>query len=291
MIEFANVNDIDSIIQLWKTCFGDNDKYIKNFIVNRMTSENCLVYRKNQDIISMMFLLSGEIKIAHSYFKSLYIYAACTVPEQRGKGIMAQIIKAAEKIARNNDIDYICLAPATESLFQYYSKFGFIACFKKKILSISRKQLNLIAAENAEEFYADLLNITKLRNDVFNNEDYFVWDKDAVNYSISENEITGGSSVNLKHDGHLAGYAIYCDNNEYVLIKELCVKKEQLDLIFKLIFLKTNADHLIFNLPVNFPLTSDDFRIIYNGMIKPVSAKGEDHISEIHNAYLGLTLE
>ncbi len=291
MIEFANINDGNIIHNLWKTCFGDKDSYIDNFVTKRMTSDNCLVYKEEEKIFAMMFLLKSEIKIGLNVFKSYYIYAACTAPEHRGKGFMAQLIKKAEEIAADEGADYICLVPANEGLFDYYSRFGFTVGFEKKVLSLSRNQLNSIASDKADESYPIPKEIYDLRNKVFSNGDFYIWDIEAINYAIFENKSTGGDNVFVQSSGIFTGYAIYSEKEEKTFVKELGVLNGNLDLIFNLLLSKTKADIFIFNLPVNFPLTSDNFHVISNGMIKPISEKAGNNTSKIEKAYIGLTLE
>lgn len=291
MIEFANKNDIKTIIKLWKVCFGDNETYIDNFLSKRMTSSNCLVFREEKDILSMMFLLKGKIKINETIFESFYVYAACTAPKQRRKGLMAQMMKKAEEIAKNNDIDFICLVPATEPLFDYYAKLGFIPCFEKKVLPLSRKQLESIATENANEYNPVSEEISELRNKALSNSDYFIWDNEAVSYAIYENKSTGGENIFAQSSGFFEGYALFYEKDGIVFIRELCVLKGNLGLILKLLISKTKADIFILNLPVNFPLTTDNFEVKKNGMIKPISKNGGTDISKICNAYMGLALD
>jgi predicted acetyltransferase len=291
MIEFANVNDNDEIIRLWKICFGDSNEYISCFLNKRMNTENCLVHRENSNILSMLFLLEGKLKISSELYNSFYIYAACTDPEYRGRGLMAGLIGRTAEIAVENDKDYICLVPANSGLFEYYARFGFETVFKKKVISFNRRQLYMLSAESAEIYNPDIKEITDLRNMVFSSGDCYLWDEKAVAYSIFENESIGGKMICVRNEGKLAGYALFFETDERVIVKELCVTNRSFGSLIKLLVSSSKSEYFTLNLPVNFPLTSDNFNIKDNGMAKPISAKGGESLQAIYNAYIGLTLE
>jgi predicted acetyltransferase len=239
----------------------------------------------------MLFLLDGNIKIAKEHYSSFYIYAACTSPEYRGMGLMASLICRVAEIAVADSKDYICLVPANAVLFEYYARFGFETSFKKKEISVSRRQLCMIAAENAENYYPDIQEITELRNKVFSNGDYYVWDEKNIEYSIYENKSIGGKTIYLGKNGKLAGYAMFIETVEKVIIKELCVLNGFLDSLIRLLVSSVKAENFMLNLPVGFPLTSDNFVIKENGMAKPISTGGKIALPAVCNAYIGLTLE
>ncbi len=72
----------------------------------------------------MLFLLDCEIKADGKTSKGKYLYAAATLPEYRGQGLMAELIEKA-KAETVEKGQYLVTKPAEPSLFAYYGKFGF----------------------------------------------------------------------------------------------------------------------------------------------------------------------
>ena len=63
----------NDIISLWYECFGDEAEYIE-FFLDRCPNKLCLGCFENNRLVSMLFLLNGEV----DGFPAKYIYAACT---------------------------------------------------------------------------------------------------------------------------------------------------------------------------------------------------------------------
>lgn len=290
MIDFSTQQDKDEIFDLWKTCFGDEDKYIDFFINNRFVPEKTLVKRLNGVIVSMLFLLDGEVKISGEIFSSYYIYAACTHPAYRKQGHMEDLINDAKDVATENSVDYISLVPATKELFGYYKKFGFLEAFKRKQIIISRRQLRLMSSENADNLSPDIADIYRLRNRVLSSYDSFLWGEKALDYALKENYLTNGKAVFAGRDGNFCGYALFHDFNGRVEITELCALNGAFGDIAYNLLKASESDIFKFSLPVVSPLSCDASAIIYNAMLFSVSDNAMNNVKNINNAYLGLTL-
>ncbi|MEI6578198.1 MAG: GNAT family N-acetyltransferase [Eubacteriales bacterium] len=291
MIEFANKKDIEQIISLWQECFGDKKEYISFFLNRCFTSKNCLVYRENNRIVSMLFLLEGNVKVAGEILSSFYIYAACTAKDYRNRGIMSRLIQWSIDYSELEQIDLICLVPSEETLFDYYARLGFLRYFKRKEFSLNRNQINAISENCSETSNPTIEQITELRNNALSMTDYFIWDTNSVGYAILENELIGGKTVFAKKNETIVGYAIFIEEDEQVIIKEFCALKGYTGSVTGLITNASKAEKFFFSLQVNFPMTADNFFVRDNGMIKPISVMAEKHLINITNAYFGLALE
>lgn len=291
MIEFSSKKDIDDIFDLWRICFGDEDEYIRFFLENRFNPERTLIKRVGVSIVSMLFLLEGKVCISGEKFSSYYIYAACTHPDFRKKGYMESLIKSAKRFAAETAVDFISLVPASESLFSYYGRFGFVPAFKRKEITISRKQLMLMASQGAENASPDIKEIYRFRNRVLSSSDFFLWDEKAIDYAIRENELTNGRAVFAATDKNLCSYALFHEIDGSVLVNELCFLNGKFGDIAALLLAETECDNFRLSLPVVFPISSDNNTVRSNAMIFPVSDRAKRNIGYIKNAYFGLTLE
>ncbi len=291
MIEFASHDNYSEVIELWHICFGDRESYIKNFLDCLLTPENCLVYKDDSTICAMLFLLKGDVVTGGSRFGSFYIYAACTKPSHRNRGIMTRLIGYASEYACKNGIEFLCLVPANESLFDYYSKLGFQIAFNRKELTISRTVLNLISDKGSVYHSPDMKEIANFRDNALSPHDYFSWGADVIGYSIKENRNAGGISVFASQNGSLVGYAIFSESADMITVKEFCTLEGHTGHLVNVLLKSSSKDIFRFLLPVDFPFSTDDMSISNNGMVMPLSSKAKQTLERIRNAYIGLTLE
>ncbi len=111
-------------LYLYKTAFPEDSDDFANKFINRFFESSCRYLTVEGKIVSMLFLLDCEIKADGKALKGKYLYAAATLPEYRGQGLMAGLIeKAKQETVKKGK--YLVTKPATESLFAYYGKFGF----------------------------------------------------------------------------------------------------------------------------------------------------------------------
>lgn len=72
----------------------------------------------------------------------------CTLPEFRGRGISGSLIEYSKSLG----YDFLWLIPASESLFCFYSRFG----FETKLYSGERRE-NRISFNESDEIVFDFL--------------------------------------------------------------------------------------------------------------------------------------
>ncbi len=129
-ILFSRLGDEKSLKSLWRTVFGDGDEYIDAFFRRLYFPGSAVVAASEDDIASAMYMIPAKALMAVG--KSLsccYLYALATLPEYRGRGLGALVLDEITKAAFSRGFDCVCLSPAEESLFAYYEKLGFSACF------------------------------------------------------------------------------------------------------------------------------------------------------------------
>ncbi len=282
MIRLSNNNDINGIITLWKEAFGDSDEDIKFFLSTHYKPENTVVYDSEGIIASVLFLLEGEMHINGVDYSSYYLYAACTLKNFRGRGIMSQMLEFSECIASERNKKFIALKPAEASLYDYYSRFGYKSVFSKKIISIEKTDNNeYVESDNLNNNYA-----SPIRDNVYDFINYFKWDNSSVNFAIEHQKYFGGNIIQNRN-----GYLLYSINDKIIYVNEntfsaIEFKKHAFGLLNK-----HSADKIIAELPVDFTFDENNFEIIKSGMLLPLCEKAEKLIENIDNAYLALTLD
>lgn len=284
MIRFASNNDINGIIDLWHESFGDSAAEIKFFLDNKFNPKNTLVFEENKKIASMLFLLDGEMCINNRNHAAYYLYAACTSHEYRGRGLMGELLKFAEKTAFERNVHFICLMPAEDSLFNYYSRFGYLPVFSRKLLSIKRDDLT----DKPESSYSDssFYSLKDLRDTSFKGIDRFVWCDSSISFAFNHTKMYGGHIlINDK------GYALYSLNGDETTVKEFAFPQSEIASFAAFLFNKHDIEKITFVLPSRYEAHFGNTETQKSGMLLPVNAKANELIKNVKNAYLGLTLD
>ena len=123
----AKKSDLPALTKLWATCFGDDPKEIQGFW--SATFDRIQVYTGTEGnlILAMACVIPtlfvDEEGESHSCG---YVYAVCTAPNARGRGICQSLMAYIHK---NCGFSYTALVPAEGSLFSFYEKLGYQTAF------------------------------------------------------------------------------------------------------------------------------------------------------------------
>lgn len=283
MIRLSKTDDIPGIITLWKEAFGDSDEDVRFFLDAHYKPENTVVNDCDGIITSVLFLLDGYMHIKGCDYPSYYIYAACTLKEYRGRGQMAKLLDFAKKLSQNRKKYFISLKPAEESLFDYYSRFGYKTVFHKKtaVFNCADFCTNANIISESDDF-----ELSDIRNSFLNENDYFKWDQYSVDYAVKQNEYYGGYIFKS-----CKGYALYSVNEEVVTVKENTFTPDLLVDVTNTIADRHGLNSVKAEFPVSFNTSDNIFEISKSGMLLPLNDDADRLISLIDNAYLGLTLD
>ena len=124
-IRFPEESDYEKLKALWQTAFDDSDESLEFFFKNTASPERVLAVFKDSKPISALYMLESDILINNKIYPAYYIYAVCTHPDYRGKGLMKILFKELFKVAKSRNIYYLFLVPEEEYLFRIYEKLGF----------------------------------------------------------------------------------------------------------------------------------------------------------------------
>ena len=116
---------IPSLIKLWHKVFGDDREYIELFFKEAYFESECFAEIIDGEAVSALYLLKSIIKCDGKIYRGRYLYAAATLPDYRGKGLMAKLINEALAYVKDENLDFIALVPADNGLYDYYGRFGF----------------------------------------------------------------------------------------------------------------------------------------------------------------------
>lgn len=147
---------IPSLIKLWREVFGDSEEYIKLFFKKAYFDGECFGEIVGDEVVSAFYLLKCSVRYAGKVYEGRYLYAAATLGEYRRKGLMSALIAEATAYCKDAGLDFIALVPASDSLYDYYSGFGFKEAMYKYRFVLSNDFVTLPLyreAENYAEFY------------------------------------------------------------------------------------------------------------------------------------------
>jgi len=196
MIRFITSSDFSQISHIWQTCFGDGEDYVRLFWDHCFPLCRGLAYEWDGRLAAMAFLLPGALALRGESHPAAYVYAVATLPEYRGRGIAAALTRRAADFVREEGGAALCLLPASESLYAYYAKLGFVTGFMKQNQTPEAKG-------NSQEFDPDLA--AAYRKACWDKLGYFAWSPPLLDYMAKEHLHRGGEILLEEHGYDFVG--------------------------------------------------------------------------------------
>ena len=270
----------EDIVGLWKASFADDASYI-DFFLDNCPYSRFIAHFENGSVVSMLFLLDGSFRGS----RCGYIYAACTSPEFRKRGLMGELIEYTKIYCFDSGYRYIFLGPGNEGLYEYYSRFGFVSVFQKQ-----RITLDLIGFENKGcdlSLSDDLLTVKKA---LVSNIDAFVFDDGTMEYTIAEHRFNGGE-VLCVDNGSEKSIAFYSFDGRDIYIKELLSDIGINTRLSVYLFKKYMPENIYILCPIVY--NSVDNEAIYTkcGMICPANPSESEELTRCSASYAGMYLD
>ena len=282
MIKVYNAENLNrnDVIALWMKCFGDSREYVEFFLDN-CPGYVCVEYFIEDKLVSQLFLLEGELASE----KCKYLYAACTHEDYRRRGIMEELIEFTKTYCKDKNYSSIFLVPANERLYSYYSKFGFVASFLRKELTVH------IESESLSELTeADVDEVFDIKKELVENINGFRFTDDVMKYTIKEHLFNNGKiyfNKNVNEKTVVFYYIIGPD----IVVKELLTEKAELgSQIFQHFFNKDVENIYIFS-PIVYNSTDIMEKYTKCGMCFPLNNRLSDFLKKHTDLYAGMYLD
>ena len=130
-ITFASREDRCQLKEIYRACFPDDSERFWDFELDcLMQPDNILIYREGGRILSTVQILSEKLILQETVYPVQYIYAAATLPEAQGRGLMGRLLRKAHDLARDRGQWFSVLITQNDSLFDFYARFGYQDCGK-----------------------------------------------------------------------------------------------------------------------------------------------------------------
>ena len=231
---------IPTLTDLWYEVFGDSKEYINLFFLKAYNDCDCFAEFDGDKIVSAFYLLKSSIRFEGETYDGRYLYAAATLPEYRGKGLMSKLIKEAIAYGEKEKFDFIALVPANDGLYDYYGRFGFKESMYKYMAKIDRKIKAVGPIDDAESF-------GKIRNTSSCN--MMVYNKIGTEYAFDCLKFSGADVLAVSD-------SVYYINDEELFVSGDCLYPAD-------IFGENNEDRL--TVYTNYPF--ENSVKVRNGMI------------------------
>lgn len=135
MPDFAKLGDWQELKGIYGICFPqDGEAFWDMELTRRVTEDNLLVWRENGKILSCVQLLPESLSLDGCVYPAQYIYAAATLPEAQGRGLMGKLLKTAHALAAQRGQQFSVLITQNDDLFAFYARFGYLDWAKTGIL-------------------------------------------------------------------------------------------------------------------------------------------------------------
>lgn len=235
-VRFPLESDYENLKALWKTSFDDGKESLDFFFENTVSPHRVLAVFDSDKPVSALYMLESEILIYNRTYSAYYIYAVCTHPDYRGKGLMKILFEELLKVAKNRNIDYLFLVPEEEYLFKIYEKIGFTTGFSYSKEQVFKKDYNITQKiKNIKLTYEDY------RKTVFENpeENPVAVLKETTFNSFFDSVSGEVKTIFVENEG----YALYEETEEKLTVFELFGNEK---LLLNAVFQNTKKNLLIY---------------------------------------------
>jgi predicted acetyltransferase len=293
VIELAKDSQKEEMARLWQLCFGDPPEYIDHFFEHKFDPSRTLVYRADQRIVSAVYMLPAFICLEGRHEPVQYIYAVCTHPDYRKRGVMGRMMENACERAAEAGQRFSALLPASDPLYDYYGRLSYRAFFKRRRIECSMKALKPSWAPDFRILDAAPERIYRIRMKTFGRrEGCLLWDKDAVAFALSAHQLAGGRVwcfEDQQREGYVMGYVA----RETAVIQELGIDPGLWPAAAQIIADYFSAPGVQLSVPGDLDILSGWGQMERWGMIRPLDEKAEALCAEREGVapYLGLALD
>ncbi|SET58877.1 GNAT family N-acetyltransferase [[Clostridium] polysaccharolyticum] len=289
MITNATKAMVPAMKEMWAVNFGDSDEYISFFFENHLKLDekgmyqNQFVYQLNGQPVSMLSVLEAQLDNGQHKQEFWYIYAVVTAKEHRRKGYAGKVLLHVIELAKKKEIA-VGLVPADEGLYRYYGKFGFESFFYNRTV-----KMNLLAGDGLADGWklATAEQYKMMRDQFLANQGAVIWEKQAVEYAIKENENLGGKTYYLENTSY---FLMVCPLEGKLIVRETNLPWDVLKNVCDSLAERFQCNTAFAVAPVG---TWSQGAVVKHGMICNLgksfsSLAGQSHVTEF---YLGLALD
>ncbi len=259
------MTDYTEYKKLYLLCFTDDTEEDAELLFENVLSKAKMISEKNENgqPIAMLFLMDANIVDNTKAFDYYYLYAACTHPDYRGKGIMSMLLERAKQAAIQNNKLGIFLKPANAPLFNFYAKSNFLPYFNVC-------KINTVANEFLKAYSPEFLNAEATTIEEWHSiRKHFL---NAINSSyvdFSKEILITAANGSTAIKSEFFGFAYEIRDNLLLVKEAICIKGniERLLCTIAYILMDSNCDTVEIRLP---PLLAEQLTN-FDNVLQPFS--------------------
>lgn len=126
----AQPGDLPALCGLMQAAFGDGPEFTEMLAARFAGWQNVYVAQPEPEGPVQAMLCAVPVTLQNR--PGAYLYALCTAPEARGRGLMSGLLDHAAAAARAGGARFLVTIPAGPELFPFYEKRGFARAFARR---------------------------------------------------------------------------------------------------------------------------------------------------------------
>lgn len=198
------MTDREQLLNLYRQCFPQDEPSFWDWIFDHVYHpENTLVLRENEKIVASLQMIPCQMKLKDRLFEAHYIYAAATLPEAQGKGLMGSLLELAAEEGLRRGQAFSVLITQEDSLQDYYARFG----YQNRFLISEYPPADCLTEDSCCCRVAVLADIPALRA-IYDRETrcLFCGQRDEA-FWLQQLELFGAGAMVAERDGSVTAYA------------------------------------------------------------------------------------
>lgn len=268
MLLISRDNDKKDILDIYNTVFSGESDFAERFFDIVWKKEYCLSVSEKGKTVSAVNVLPFTLTDGENEFSAGYIYAAMTLPEYRGKGIMGRLLSESFDMGH----DFSILIVQNDSLFDYYSRFGYLP-----ICTVSEKTVAVNEATDFTVRRADISDYARLLD---------IYRTSAKSFLAVKREKSEFERISRVY---ALPFYVAVRNEE---ITSYCIGYKEDDIFTAMEAVGEDADALTSTVAKISGCKSATVRTIGTdkpiGMIKPLSDKAKEYLDNNKKVYINL---
>lgn len=149
IFDYPRQEQIPSLLQLWKSVFGDWNGFWETFLDTAFSPSRCRCILEENQITAALTWLDCSCENR----KMAYIYAVVTHPRYRGQGLCRRLLADTHALLKDRGYAAALLVPAEPPLREMYEKLGYQTCsFVEEFTCEAGAEAAPLRAVGPEEF-------------------------------------------------------------------------------------------------------------------------------------------
>lgn len=235
--------------RLWKSSFGDSDRYINFYYEHYYRPDRVYVLSDGGAVKAMLALFPAVLHLADDMQVSApYIYALCTHPSERGNGLARQLIRQVAQIQKGKGAACLSLVPEEASLFRYFQTLGFERVFSQRQVELTQSRL-VPLPENGSVDIIGVEEYNQIRERLLAGSCYVSYDDEVIAYQKGVAKQAGGDLYRVIVDGVEGVAEAERLDDHHAIMRELLIPERQRKRAITLVASMLPADRYLVRLP------------------------------------------